>query len=72
MFDDLREELRRITAVAWDGYRNSRKAPITQKAGPGYADPDYDLAVEWVAAKAAIDKALLICQITYFFQKKSI
>jgi hypothetical protein len=28
-----------------------------RKAGPGYADPDYDMAVDWRAAKAAIDRA---------------
>jgi multimeric flavodoxin WrbA len=57
LFDDLKEELDRVTAVAWDNYSNSRKAPVTRKAGPGYADPEYDLSVDWIAAKAAIDKA---------------
>jgi hypothetical protein len=38
-------------------YQVGRKAPITQKAGPGYADPDYDLSVEWVATKLRIDEA---------------
>jgi multimeric flavodoxin WrbA len=56
-FDPLRGDLERITDVAWDAYSNSRKAPITRKAGPGYADPGYDLAVDWIAAKDAIDKA---------------
>lgn len=56
-FADLKEELDRIAAVAWDGYSNSRKAPVTAKAGPGYADPDYDLSVDWIAAKAAVDAA---------------
>jgi multimeric flavodoxin WrbA len=57
MFDDLKQELDRISAVAWHAYTNSRKAPVTAKAGPGYADPDYDLSVDWIAAKAAIDAA---------------
>ena len=56
-FDPLRGELDRIAEAAWDAYENSRKAPLTQKAGPGYADPDYDLAEDWIAAKAAIDRA---------------
>ena len=30
------------------------RAPRTRKAGPGYADPDYDLAVDWIAAREAI------------------
>jgi len=57
LFDDLKPELDRISAVAWDGYVKSRKAPRTRKAGPGYVDPDYELSVDWIAAKAAIDQA---------------
>ncbi len=56
-FDAVRGDLDKVVAIAWDAYRNSRKAPITRKAGPAYADPDYDLAVDWLEAKAAIDKA---------------
>ena len=56
-FDRLSDELDAIAAAAWDGYSNHRKAPKTEKAGAGYADPDYDLAVDWLAAKAAIAAA---------------
>ena len=31
--------------------QDGRKAPITQKAGKGFADPDYDLSVEWMATR---------------------
>jgi len=51
------QALQRLEQIAWDAYQEGRKAPITQKAGPGYADPDYDLSVEWVEAKNRIDKA---------------
>lgn len=44
------EALRRLEVIAWEAYQDSRKAPITVKAGPGFADPDYDLAVEWKEA----------------------
>ena len=47
----------RLEEVAWEAYSKGRKSPVTQKAGPGYADPDYDLSVDWVAAKARIDAA---------------
>ena len=50
----LSAELDAIAAAAWDGYSHHRKAPRTRKAGPGYADPDYYLAVDWLNAKAAI------------------
>ncbi len=43
--------------IAWDGYTEGRKAPVTQKAGPGYADPDYNLSTEWVATKQRIEAA---------------
>jgi multimeric flavodoxin WrbA len=56
-FDPLAVELERIAHAAWDGYANSRKSPRTRKAGDDYADPDYDLAVDWIAAKKAIDQA---------------
>ena len=56
-FEPLAAELERIAAAAWDGYSNSRKSPRTAKAGPGYADPDYDLSVDWLGAREAIDRA---------------
>lgn len=39
--------LARLEAIAWDAYAAGRKSPETVKAGPGYADPGYDLSVEW-------------------------
>src|SRR5438046_10240301 len=53
-FKPLQRELDAIIAAAWDGYSNSRKAPVTRKAGPGFADTDYDIAVDWLAAREAI------------------
>ena len=50
-FDPLRAEIGKLEDVAWQNYCDSRKAPVTVKAGPGFADPDYDLAVEWKAAR---------------------
>ena len=47
----------RLEQIAWDAYQEGRKAPVTRKAGPGYADPDYDLSVEWLEARTRIDKA---------------
>ena len=56
-FDAVRAELDRVADIAWDGYAKHRKAPITAKAGPEFEDPDYDLAVEWYAARQAIKAA---------------
>jgi multimeric flavodoxin WrbA len=47
----------RLEAIAWDAYSEGRKAPITRKAGAGYADPDYDLAVEWIETKERLERA---------------
>jgi multimeric flavodoxin WrbA len=57
VFQSLQKELDAIVAAAWDAYSNSRKASLTRKAGPGHADPDYDIAVDWLAARDAIRAA---------------
>ncbi|MGJ4727921.1 flavodoxin family protein [Luteimonas sp. SDU101] len=73
-FDPLRAAIDQLAAVAWDAYREGRKAPHTRAAGPGFHDPDYALSDEWRAAHEAIqdaqarqrsplsrDRILLIC-----------
>jgi multimeric flavodoxin WrbA len=56
-FDPLEADLARITDAAWDAYSHSRKSPRTRKAGLEFADPDYDLAVDWLDARDAIGAA---------------
>jgi multimeric flavodoxin WrbA len=46
-FDAERDALARLEEIAWQAYTQGRKAPITIKAGAAFADPDYDLSVEW-------------------------
>jgi multimeric flavodoxin WrbA len=53
-FKPLQRELDAITSAAWDAYSHSRKAPETRKAGRGFADPDYEIAVDWLKARDAI------------------
>lgn len=49
-FDAVKEELAAVENVAWQNYHDSgHKAPLTEKAGPEFADPDYDLSIEWKA-----------------------
>jgi multimeric flavodoxin WrbA len=57
VFAPLRRELQAITDAAWDAYADGRKAPLTRKAGPGFADPDYEVAVDWLKARDAIARA---------------
>lgn len=56
-YGSLSAELSRIADAAWDAYYNSRKSPRTRKAGPGFADPTYDLAIDWLNAREAIRAA---------------
>lgn len=56
-FDRLGQELGAVADAAWQAYAASRKSPLTRRAGAGYADPEYELAVDWLAAKAAIEAA---------------
>lgn len=49
--------IERLESIAWDAYMDSRKAPVTEKAGPGYAGPDYEASVEWKATRAEPDRA---------------
>jgi hypothetical protein len=56
-FSSLSAELDAIVAAAWDAYSRSRKAPVTRKAGFGFADPDYEIAADWFNAREAIDHA---------------
>ena len=51
------EAISRVEAVAWNAYQEGRKAPITRKAGVGYADPDYDLSLDWLTTKERIEQA---------------
>ncbi len=41
------EALARLELIAFEAYREGRKAPVSHKAGPGFADPDYELSDEW-------------------------
>lgn len=56
-FQAEEKALSRVEQIAWEAYQEGRKAPRTRKAGPGYADPDYELSIDWLAAKDRIEKA---------------
>ena len=56
-FEKVGKELAAVEEVAWENYVNSEKSPITVKAGPGAADPDYDLSIEWKQASDRLKAA---------------
>jgi multimeric flavodoxin WrbA len=47
-------ELNAIAEIAWEAYEDERKSPRSRKAGSGFADPEYELSVEWLGARQAI------------------
>jgi multimeric flavodoxin WrbA len=50
-------EIERLTGIAWDAYRQSRKSARVRKAGPGFADPGQELAIEWLETRDRIHEA---------------
>jgi multimeric flavodoxin WrbA len=57
VFDALRPELDRVIEAAWRSYDEYHKSPRKRAAGAGFADPTFELPVEWLEARAAIDRA---------------
>jgi multimeric flavodoxin WrbA len=56
-FEGVSDEIDKIIDVAWSGYHDYRKSPRTRAAGPGHADPGYELPVEWIETRDAIRRA---------------
>lgn len=56
-FGEVESEIAKIAEVAWKAYDGYNKNPRRQRAGEDFADPDFELPVEWLAARAAIGKA---------------
>jgi hypothetical protein len=48
MLIGMRNEIRRLGGIAWNAYSDRRKSPWIRKTGPGFADPEYELAIEWL------------------------
>ncbi|AHG92526.1 NADPH-dependent FMN reductase (plasmid) [Gemmatirosa kalamazoonensis] len=53
-FDAVRAEIERVIDVAWKNYDEYHKSPRKRKAGPGFADPEFELPIEWLDARQAI------------------
>ncbi|HEY4366934.1 MAG TPA: NAD(P)H-dependent oxidoreductase [Steroidobacteraceae bacterium] len=51
------DAVERVIEVAWSNYHASRKSPLTRRAGSGFADPDYQLSVEWLETRDRIQAA---------------
>ena len=73
-FEAERDAITRLEAIAWDAVQEGRKAPITQPAGPEFADPAYPVSVQWLdtrkrlkaaqqrwAESGTVSRVLLVC-----------
>ena len=56
-FDAVRNEVERVIDVAWNNYNEYRKSPRKRKVGEGFADPDFELPIEWLETRARIIEA---------------
>src|SRR5687768_15266150 len=56
-FEQKEEEIAALEQTAWEAYREDRKSPRTRKAGPGFADPAFELPIEWLETRRAIHDA---------------
>jgi multimeric flavodoxin WrbA len=56
-FDSAHDARDRLVELAWQGYDASRKSPRTRKAGAEFANPDFDLPIEWLETRERIRQA---------------
>src|SRR5437773_2901745 len=58
-FDKTGKEIDALIEIAWNTYREYHKSPRTRKAGQGFANPEHELAIEWLETRARIKTAEL-------------
>ena len=51
------DAISRLEDIAWQAYIDGRKSPITRQAGNAFADPAFELSVEWLATRQRINEA---------------
>ena len=51
------DAIERVVEVAWHSYDEYRESPRTRKAGPEFADPDFNLPIEWLESRERILQA---------------
>lgn len=56
-FEGVGAEIEKVVEAAWEAYDEYRKSPRTRRAGKGFADPDYELPVEWLETRRRIREA---------------
>jgi multimeric flavodoxin WrbA len=56
-FDAVRSQVDQVMEIAWKNYVEYHKSPRTRKAGQGFADPEFELPVEWLDTRDRIIEA---------------
>jgi multimeric flavodoxin WrbA len=56
-FQHVEGQLAELVDVAWKTYSAYRKSPRTRKAGEGFADPEFELPIEWLDTRERIQQA---------------
>ena len=56
-FEGEHEAIARLEEIAWDALQEGRKAPITRPAGRGFADPRYEVSVQWLDTRQRLRAA---------------
>ena len=51
------DAIARLEEIAWVALQEGRKAPITQAAGRGFADPTYRVSVQWLETRKRLKAA---------------
>ena len=56
-FAEVEAEIETIIDTAWEAYDDYRKSPRARSAGRGFADASFELPVEWLETRRAIQRA---------------
>jgi multimeric flavodoxin WrbA len=56
-FQNVERQVAEIVDVAWTAYDEYRKSPHKRKAGAGFADPEFELPIEWLETRERIQQA---------------
>jgi len=57
VFQNVDRQIAEIIDVAWQAYDEYDKSPRTRKAGPDFADPEFELPIEWLETRERIQQA---------------
>jgi len=56
-FQSVEHQIADIVNVAWKAYDQYHKSPRKRKAGPGFANPEVELPIEWLDTRRQIQQA---------------